>query len=168
LLVELAARETPAELERLVTAAVPKRLLRLDAEDGRLALEEALARHARYPGMAKLAAVLAGYRRPEDHKSQLELAFDRIIAQHPDIPQPERNIHLGIWEIDRFWPEHKLAVELDGRPYHIAVTDMERDRIKDAELQRLGVTPLRFTDFRVEHDVPGILRDVRHFTGVAG
>jgi very-short-patch-repair endonuclease len=54
-------------------------------------------------------------------------------------------------------------VELDGRPYHIAVAAMERDRIKDASLLRQGVTPLRFTDFRVEHDVPGILSDLRHF-----
>jgi hypothetical protein len=49
-LVELAAREKPAELARLVTVAVQKRLLRLDAVDGRAALEAVLARHARRPG----------------------------------------------------------------------------------------------------------------------
>jgi hypothetical protein len=27
----------------------------------------------------------------------------------------------------------------------------------------MGLTPLRFTDFRVEHDVSGVLGDVRHF-----
>jgi hypothetical protein len=163
-LIDLASRENPSELERLVTLAVRRRLLRPDTRDGRATLEEALARHARFPGITKLAAVLASYRRTEDHKSQLEAAFDRILAEHPDIPPPQRNIHLDIWEIDRYWPAHHLAVELDGRPYHAAVGDMERDRIKDAALQRLGVTPLRFTDFRVEHDVPGILGDVRHFT----
>ena len=71
------------------------------------------------------------------------------------------------WEIDRFWPEHDLAVELDGRPYHVAANAMERDRIKDAFLLRQGITPLRFTDFRVEHDLPGILRDLRHFLKIA-
>ena len=163
LLVELATREKPAELERLVTVAVQKRLLRPDTDDGRMSLEAALARHRRRPGMAKLAAVLASYRRIEDHKSQLELAFDRLLTKHPEIPQPVHNITIDAWEIDRFWPEHNLAVELDGRPYHIAVKAMERDRIKDAALLRLGVTPLRFTDFRVEHDVAGILGDLRHF-----
>jgi very-short-patch-repair endonuclease len=44
---------------------------------------------------------------------------------------------------------------------------MERDRIKDADLLRRGVTPLRFTDFRVEHDIRGILGDVRHFLRIA-
>jgi Protein of unknown function (DUF559) len=163
MLVELAGRETPAELERLVTLAVRKRLLRPDAADGRAAIEDALARYCRHPGMSKLAAVLAIYRRTESHKSQLELAFDRIIAQHPEIPDPERNIHIDVWEIDRFWPGHRLAVELDGRPYHVAAGDMERDRVKDAALLRQGITPLRFTDFRVEHDITGILADLRHF-----
>jgi very-short-patch-repair endonuclease len=167
MLVELAAREKPAELARLVTLAVQKRLLRLDANDGRAALEAVLARHRRRPGMATLKAVLAAYRRAESSRSELERAFDRLLAQHPEIPQPQRNIHLDHWEIDRFWPEHNLAVELDGRPYHLAAAAMERDRIKDADLLRRGVTPLRFTDFRVEHDIRGILGDVRHFLRIA-
>jgi very-short-patch-repair endonuclease len=58
------------------------------------------------------------------------------------------------------------VVELDGRPYHVAAQDMERDRIKDAAMQKLGHIALRFTDFRFEHDLPGILRDLRHFLGV--
>jgi hypothetical protein len=32
-----------------------------------------------------------------------------------------------------------------------------------ASLLRQGITPLRFTDFRVEHDIGGILGDLRHF-----
>ena len=163
MLVELAVRETPAELGRLVTMAVQKRLLPLDRRDGLATLEAVLARHERRPGMSKLAVVLATYRRTESHKSELELAFDRIIAQHPEIPDPQRNIHIDIWEIDRFWPGHRLAVELDGRPYHVAAGDMERDRLKDAALLRHGITPLRFTDFRVEHDAHGMLADLRHF-----
>jgi uncharacterized protein DUF559 len=168
MLIELAPRETPVELDRLVTEAVRKRMLRPDAADGRQAMDEALARHEGFPGIKKLRSVLAAYRRTEDHKSQLELAFDCLLAQHPDIPEPQRNVHIGIWEIDRYWPEHRLAVELDGRPYHVAVKDMERDRLKDSQLQKLDITPLRFTDFRVEHDVRGILADVRHFTSRAG
>ena len=130
-------------------------------------MEATLARHPRHPGMAALTAVLAAYRRTKSSKSGLERAFDRLLAQHPEIPDPQRNIHIDIWEIDRFWPERNLAVELDGRPYHIAADDMERDRIKDAALLRRGITPLRFTDFRVEHDIPGILKDLCHFLKVA-
>lgn len=167
MLVELAPREPPEELARLVTVAVQKRLLRLDANDGRAALEAVLHRHERWPGMPTLKAVLAAYRRTDSSKSELERAFDRLLAAHPEIPEPQRNIHIGPWEIDRFWPEHNLAVELDGRPYHLAAAAMERDRIKDASLLRQGVTPLRFTDFRVERDPRGILADLRHFLKLA-
>ena len=163
LLVELAARETPPELERLVTLAVRKRLLRPEAADGRETIEATLARHHGHRGLRRLRAVLAAYLRTEDYTSYLELAFDRFLAQHPDLPKPQHNVHIGVWEVDRFWPDHKLAVELDGRPYHIAIADLERDRRKDAALQRLGLTPLRFTDARVEHDPRGVLQDVRHF-----
>jgi very-short-patch-repair endonuclease len=166
MLVELSVRETPGELERLVTEAVHKRLLRPDTRDGLANLEATLARHARRPGMAKLAAVLAAYRRTKSSKSGLERAFDRLLAQHPEIPDPQRNIEIDHWEIDRFWPEHNLAVELDGRAYHIAAGEMERDRIKDAALLRRGITPLRFTDFRVEHDARGMLADLHHFLGI--
>jgi very-short-patch-repair endonuclease len=166
MLVELAAVETPAELARLVTVAVQKSLLPLHRADARERLEAALGRHDRWPGMAKLAAVLAAYRRTDSSKSELERAFDRLLAQHREIPTPQTNIHIGHWEIDRFWPEHNLAVELDGRPYHIAVAAMEKDRIKDASLLRQGITPLRFTDFRVEYDIRGILGDLRHFLDV--
>lgn len=88
MLVELAVREKPAELGRLVTVAVQKRLLALDRQDGLAALEAVLTRHERRPGMAKLTAALASYRRTESHKSGLELAFDRLLAQHPEIPGP--------------------------------------------------------------------------------
>ncbi len=163
MLVELAPRETPAELARLITTAVQKSLLPLHRADGRERLEATLARHEGYPGMRRLTAALAAYRRTTSHKSGLELAFDNLLAPHPEIPDPQRNIYIDHWEIDRFWPAHNLAVELDGRPYHLAAADMERDRIKDAALLRRGITPLRFTDFRVEHDAPGILADMRHF-----
>jgi very-short-patch-repair endonuclease len=168
LLVELSPRETPAELERLVTVAVQRRLLRPDLRSGLTDIEETLARHERWPGLGTLRAVLAVYRRTDSSKSGLERAFDRVLAAHPEFPEPERNVHIDRWEIDRFWPQYKLVVELDGRPYHIAARDMERDRVKDAALQRLGLIPLRFTDFRVEHDLPGIVTDLRHFLATGG
>jgi hypothetical protein len=162
LLVELASRETPEELARLITLAVQKRLLPLHRADARQRLEAALSRHARWPGMAQLTAVLAAYRN-DSSRSGLERAFDRLLAPHPEIPPPLTNIHLGPWEIDRYWPARRLAVELDGRPYHIAVAAMEKDRVKDAWLLRHDITPLRFTDHRVEHEPHAILADLRHF-----
>ncbi|MGH3263449.1 MAG: type IV toxin-antitoxin system AbiEi family antitoxin domain-containing protein [Trebonia sp.] len=166
MLIELADRERPSELERLITVAVRRRLLRLDSRDGLAGLEAALARHARRPGIAVLKRALTGYRPPQSHRSGLELAFDQLLRRHPELPDPQRNLEIDRWEIDRCWPERNLAVELDGRPYHIAVRDMERDRIKDAALQRLGWTAIRFTDLRLEYDPAGIVADLRAFLGV--
>lgn len=167
MLCESAAREGAAELERLVTEAVRHQLLRPEARDGRQDIEDALARHEPYRGMRRLRAVFARYTRVTDGKSGLERDFDAFLAQHPEIPDPEPNVYIGPWEIDRFWRAHSLAVELDGRPYHVSVKDMEKDRLKDAALLRLGITPLRFTDFRFEQDQGGILGDLYHFLKIA-
>jgi hypothetical protein len=90
----------------LVTIGVQRRLLRLDAQDGLAAVEAVLARHRRRAGMATLKAVLAAYRRIDSSKSELGRAVDRLIASHPEIPKPNANVHIGPWEIDRFWPAH--------------------------------------------------------------
>ena len=163
MLVELAATESEQELRRLITEGVRRRLLRLEGDDGRAALEELLARHARRPGLATLKRALAAYRMPPSAASDLERAFDALIARHPEIPEPVRNVHIGPWEIDRFWPADNLAVELDGRQYHVAAADIERDRQKDIDLQQQGIRALRFTDFRVEHDPRGVVATLRAF-----
>ena len=166
MLVELAATESEQELLRLITESVRRKLLRLEQSDGRAALEALLARHARRPGMAKLKRALAAYRKPQSAASNLERAFDQFLDRHPEIPQPQRNVHIGPWEIDRYWPAHKLAVELDGRQYHVAAADMERDRLKDDDLQRRGLIPLRITDFRFAHDQRGVLSALYHWLEV--
>ena len=67
-----------------------------------------------------------------------------------------------MWEIDCWWPQQRVAVELDGRPYHVAVKDMERDRIKDTKLQLMGIKPMRVTDSRWEYDRAGVYDDLRN------
>ena len=157
MLVELAQQEKPAELDRLITESVRKRILDLAA------VEAALIRHTRRPGVAHLKRALRDYRPRHDRKSQLERDFDRLIAG-TDIPPPQRNVIIGGWEIDCFWPEARLAVELDGRPYHIAVRDIERDKLKDAKLLRLQIRTMRITDMRFTLDPTGILDDLRSLT----
>jgi hypothetical protein len=156
LLIESAPRETPAELDRLITQSVRKRLLDPDA------MERALQRHRRRPGVGILKQALGRYRPQPDRKSELERAFDAWLPRHPEIPEPLRNVHIDGWEIDCWWPDQKVAVELDGRPYHVAVKDMERDRVKDIKLQLKGIRPMRVTDARWEHDRPGVYDDLRN------
>jgi hypothetical protein len=154
MLIELAPQEPPVELDRLITASVRKDILDLAK------MQLALNRHARRPGLAKLRTVLEDYLPRPDRKSGLEIAFDEFLARHPEIPEPQRNVHIDGWEIDCYWPEQRLAVELDGRPYHVAVKDLERDRRKDAKLLGVGVRVMRITDSRFEHDPLGAFYDL--------
>jgi hypothetical protein len=85
MLIELAPIETIPELDRLITEAVRRRLLNLQA------METALARHARQPGIGKLKQALRDYRpRPAD-KSGLERTFAELIGG-TDVPPPLRNV----------------------------------------------------------------------------
>ncbi len=155
MLIELASIETPPELERLITLSARKKLLDINA------VERALARHAGRPGVGILKAAFRGYRPGPDRKSGLERDFDRALARNPDIPPPQKNVTVEGWELDNYWPQYGLDVELDGRPYHIAVADIEKDKYRDAKLLTKGIQTLRFTDFRVDYDVAGCLDDIR-------
>jgi very-short-patch-repair endonuclease len=153
-LVELASRETPGELDRLITEAVHKRVLNLEA------IEDALERHARRPGLSRLKQALRAYRPRPDRKSDLERSFDTWLLEHPEIPEPKRNVHIDMWEIDCWWPDQRVALELDGRDYHTAVQEMERDRLKDTKLQIIGIKPMRVTGDRWDIDRAGVHGDL--------
>lgn len=149
------ASEPRRELDRLIAEAARKRAL--DPE-------RAAALAARRKGAAQLRAALAAYRPTQADVSGLERDFAQWLTTHPEIPAPQRNVHLDDrWEIDFWWPEHRLAVELDGTPYHSLPADLERDRIKDVWLQRHRIGIIRVTDFRFAHDRGSILEDIRHF-----
>lgn len=156
ILVELAARETDAELDRLIADMARRHQLDVTLIDA------VLSRRTRTPGRARLEAALARYRPSSAHqdKSDFERAFAAWLTTHPDIPPPQRNIHLGPWEIDFFWPAHRLAVETDGDPYHCTPAELERDRVKDVWLQRHDIRILRVTEFRFDHDRFGIRTDL--------
>ncbi len=155
LLVELAATETQDELRRLISVAVRKRLFSHEN------LRAAIRNHPRHPGIKNLKAAYARYLPEHDRRSDLERAFDRLLAEHPEIPEPLRNVQFGTWELDCYWPEYNVVLELDGRPYHLVVEEIERDRRKDAYLLTKGILPLRVTDERFEQDPLGALNDLK-------
>ncbi len=149
------ARDAPDQLDAVIEAAVRRDVVNFTE------LEATLERYHREPGLGRLKRALAGYRPMPKRKSGLERSFDRWLLSHPEIPEPERNFKLaGTWELDCYWPEYGLVLELDGRAYHVAARDIERDRRKDAWLQRHGLRILRVTDLRWKADRNGVHSDL--------
>jgi len=158
-LIELSARESQPELTRLVEEGVRRNLFYLEK------IERALERHARRPGIANLEGPLKYYLDRSDRKSGLERDFDRELAERPDISPPDRNVHILAgavnWEIDCYWPESKVVLELDGRPFHVIQRHTEKDKLKDMKLAALGLIPVRVTDRRFNQDTEGVFDDLR-------
>ncbi len=160
MLVELAPRESPSELSRLITEAARRGLLHPDR------MQPLLVRYARRPGVSALREALTSVHPTPRDKSGFERAFRDWLATHPEIPPAQRNVRLGPWELDSYWPQPRVVVETDGDRYHMLPADLERDRIKDTWLQRHGIRVMRVTEFRFEHDRTGVLDDLAALLGV--
>jgi hypothetical protein len=141
-----AAGTTVKQLTDHITEAIHQRKL------NHAQMLDTLERHYGRPGTKRLAAAYAYYLPRDSSKSGLERSFDQALRARPRIPEPLRNVYIeagGIdWEIDRYFPHARLAVELDGRPFHSAQQDVERDRVKEAKLATRGIAVLRITDQR--------------------
>ena len=96
-------------------------------------------------GAAILAAALDEL---EPTRSVLEREFVALVKAH-GLPMPTLNTRVNGYEVDAYWPEHRLVVELDGHEFHRTRGAFERDRIRDAELQLAGYRVLRVTHRRL-------------------
>jgi hypothetical protein len=101
------------------------------------------------PGMLRLGELLRErVGMVEFPESPLEsLAFElsqklnaKPVLQHPVVLPSGRTIH-----IDFAFPEHKLAVETDGKQDHLNDWAFHTDRHRDVDLAALGWVPIRFT-----------------------
>jgi very-short-patch-repair endonuclease len=71
------------------------------------------------------------------------------------------NTFVGGVEVDAYFPEQQLAVELDSRRYHHTRRNFETDRQRDIVLLKAGVRTARITDKRLS-DAPGaVAEDLR-------
>jgi hypothetical protein len=158
LLLELAPTSNLRQLKGLITKAVQQNKL-----DHAL-MRTVLDRHRGRPSIGLVAEAYAGYLVRPRAKSELEAAFDQGLKTRPWIPEPERNVYIeagGIrWEVDRFWPEYDVGVEVDGRNYHEALRDRAKDELKRAKLLTVGIQTLHVSDWRIEYAISDALDDL--------
>ena len=128
---------------------------RLDLEAVRETAARLLGRH----GLAVLeAAIDAHLKGSAGTKSDLEDAFHLLIRDR--MPKPIANVKVLGHEVDAFWPEFRLVVEVDG-PGHQRPRAKRRDRRRDLERRKAGYVVLRFTDIEIEQQPRMVLETLR-------
>jgi hypothetical protein len=81
------------------------------------------------------------------------------------LPMPERNVPVvaagrRAW-LDACWPRARLAVEIDGKAYHVLGEDWEDDLARQNALVLAGLTVLRFSARDLRGDPDAVAAQVR-------
>lgn len=122
------------------------------------ALESVLDRCGHHPGRGTLRTALDVYT-PDltTTRSSVERRF-RDLAVKAGLPPPSMNYVIGGYELDAYWPDHRLAVELDTYGTHGSRLSFEEDRKRQRELGLLGITVERVTDRQLDEEPDDILQ----------
>ncbi|NQT24205.1 endonuclease domain-containing protein [candidate division KSB1 bacterium] len=72
-----------------------------------------------------------------------------------------RQYSVGPYILDFYCPEKKLAIELDGGG-HFTEDGIEYDRVRQSEIEQLGVRFLRFTNSDARTHLYEILTEIRN------
>lgn len=87
-------------------------------------------------------------------RSELEVRFLGFLEQYR-FPRPAVNSRVEGFEVDFYWEQFELIVELDGREFHDTDRGFEVDRERTAALELSGRRVLRLTWSMVVHDPHG-------------
>jgi very-short-patch-repair endonuclease len=82
-------------------------------------------------------------------RSEMERKLRALIKQ-AGLPAPQSNVKVAGYEVDMYWPAHRLVVEFDGWNTHSSRIAFESDRLKDAALQLAGERVIRVTGRQLE------------------
>ncbi len=137
-LLDLAALTGPEQLEEAVARAERERLAR------RSELVARLARRKGRPGTPALRALLERAGGPALTRSGAEKRFLALVRE-AQLPPPQTNVHLAGHELDCLWPEHGVAVEVEGYCFHASRPRFESDRRRVARLAAHGIQVIPVT-----------------------
>ncbi len=144
------AQVAPRRLPRAIERAEQLRVFGLDDVD------RMLMRCRRHPGRGVLTDALAEYREPAFTRSELERQFLGLVRE-AGLPQPSVNCFVAGFELDAFWEDERLCVELDTYEFHGGRAAFERDRVRDEELKLAGIECLRITGRRLDREPDALI-----------
>lgn len=126
--------------EKRLTRAVND--LRLQGYLNQSDLVDLLIRCPRHPGARRLRPFALGTKGPT--RSDFEDGF-HAFTERFGLPDALVNTKLHGFEVDAYFPQHGVVVELDGWDFHSSQSSFKLDREQDAELLALGIVTLRIT-----------------------
>lgn len=131
------------------------------------AAHDVLERNRGHRGHGRLKRALALYEPPPFTRSDFELRFHEAVLA-ADLPTPRVNYVVAGMELDVYWPEHRLGVELDLYETHGTRESFEEDRIRQEELLLAGVALTRVTGPRFDREPDAVLARLRTLLGERG
>lgn len=134
---DMADRLTEAQLRRAL--ATMRRSAYLYLPD----LAALIDRHPRTRATKRLRPHVAHPDRAPT-RSEFEDSF-LAFAYHYGLPEPQVNVYVLGFEVDAYFPAHRLVVELDSYEFHFDREQFERDRERDAVLLQAGIATVRVT-----------------------
>jgi very-short-patch-repair endonuclease len=99
-------------------------------------------------------------------RSDLEAEFMGFCRKH-DLGKPEVNSMVAGFEVDVYWPERRLVVELDSYRFHRGRMHFERDLRRDYELKCQGYAVVRLTGDLISRETNSVVRLLRRELGIA-
>jgi very-short-patch-repair endonuclease len=108
------------------------------------ALKEAIRRSPGRRGTAALNAILTANREPAITRSEAE---ERALAliEAAGLPRPKVNAEVEGLEVDFYWPDQQVVLEIDGFEYHRTRRAFENDHRRTALLEDADITVRRAT-----------------------
>jgi very-short-patch-repair endonuclease len=153
-LLDQAARVPDQRFERLLERSEELGLFDLRSVD------ELLARAGGHPGIGRLRRGLAIYRpEPAFLRSRTEKRFLDAVRR-AGLPSPATNVNVSGFELDAYWERERFAVEIDVFETHGTRAAFERDRLRQDDLQLLGIEMTRVTGPRLDRDPRAVARRV--------
>ena len=137
-ILDLAESSPHSELASAINEARTKRLVY------RSQLLELRRRTPGRRGWGPLLTLLRADSTDDFSRQEAEKLMLRLIRR-AELPAPRRNVRVHGYELDFFWPDLRLNVEIDGYRWHSARHSLNSDRDRDTHLAAHGVQVIRFS-----------------------
>jgi len=151
-LLDLAVQLTERRLEAALSEALALAIV------DRTAILRVLQGRERAPGAARLHALVTDGD-PARTRSEAEERLLTLIRK-ARLPAPAVNSSVAGFEVDFYWPNERLVVEVDGHAYHGNRKKFESDRRRDAALIAAGLRVMRITWRQLRNEPERVLADV--------